>query len=396
MSGPVPDRGAGRRRERALEALGVFASLLFGAIAPASARAQTLPAVLAAGDLLLVDANNDRILWVRPSTGSAESFSPPPGSFPPPIGSFPAFLEQPVSIVATNQGRIYVVDTGLEAIVEIDPSTGAQRLLLDPTGAPVAATGGIDVDAHGVLYAWHQSDGLVRVELLTNGRWRRTVVSDFDRPLQFPTGGLTLTRGPDGRPTRFFLPVRAWAPTSLPGALWQIDPETGDAEAIPVTEDSGAIYTDAEARGDCQALACTVVYTRCQLNDGIFGNEPSVEVFGIAGIFPLVGTLFDGFAASRCTFSLARGAPADEVFVATGRGFEDARVERIWDDPVQHEVVANLPRGPFDFAPYPVAMTRVVQPTALPVPEPGEGLGALAASLALGALRARRRSCFPS
>ena len=220
-------------------------------------------------------------------------------------------------------------------------------------------------------------------------------MSDFDRPLQFPASGLTLTRGSDGRPTRFYLPVRAWAPTSLPGALWQIDPGTGDAEPIPVTEDADAIYTDAEARGDCQALACTVFYTRCQLNPGIFGNEPSVEVFGIVGIIPLFDTLFDGFAANRCTFSLARGASADEVFVATGVGYEDARVERIWDDPVQHEVTAALPRGPFDFAPYPVAMTRVVQPTALPVPEPGAGFGVLPAILVLGVLSARRRSRAP-
>ena len=44
------------------------------------------------------------------------------------------------------------------------------------------------------------------------------------------------------------------------------------------------------------------------------------------------------------------------------------------------------PRGPFNFAPYPVSLTRVVLPHAIGVPEP-ESVSAAAATLAVLVLR---------
>lgn len=71
MSRSLRDRRAcGRLRGT----LAGFALLLLGTIAPGPGWAQTLPPVLASGDLLLVDLNNARILWTRPSTGSAQEF----------------------------------------------------------------------------------------------------------------------------------------------------------------------------------------------------------------------------------------------------------------------------------------------------------------------------------
>jgi hypothetical protein len=216
-------------------------------------------------------------------------------------------------------------------------------------------------------------------------------VSDFPRPSEFRTTQLTLTRDADGRANQLFIPVQTFPLGMVPGALWQVDPASGDAATIPGTEDPDALYTDAEARGDCQALSCTVIYSRCQHNAGIFGNMPSLELFGIAGIIPLLGTYYDGFEATRCAISIARGATADEVFVGTANGYDDGRIDVVSGDPVEQQVVATLPRGPFDYAPYPVGLARVVQPTPLTIPEAGAGAAALGAGIALAALGARRQ-----
>lgn len=234
---------------------------------------------------------------------------------------------------------------------------------------------------------------MVRAERLASGRWRRTVVSDFERPIGFPGGRLALTRNAGGRPSGIFVTVRSYPPEEVDGAIWSIDPETGAAEPIEATVDEWAIYTDVIARGDCRALACSVIYGRCQRNAGVLGTMGSVEVFGLAGIIPLFGTLYDDLPVDRCVHALAPGATAGEQFLATASGYEDARIERLSGSPLRLELTAELPRGPFDYAPFPVDLARVVQPVALPipVPEPGSGAAAAVACAALAAGARRRR-----
>lgn len=145
MGTTVGTRGSersGRTAATASPSVGRLAALLVlvTAIGADPAGAVTL----AAGDLLVVDANNERLLVVRPSTGEVTHLSPTPGVFE-------TLFDAPTSVVATDQGHVYVVDAGLRAIVEVDPATGEQALLLRPDGTPVEASGGIDADAFGVL-----------------------------------------------------------------------------------------------------------------------------------------------------------------------------------------------------------------------------------------------------
>jgi hypothetical protein len=342
--------------------------------------------MLAAGDLVVADANNARVLRVRPSTGGVVILAPP----------LERILEAPSAIVATDQGRIYVVDASLQAIVEIDPVGFKQSLLLTPGGEPVRATHGLAVDARGVLYAWDPADGLVRIAPAAGYRWRRTVLSDFDRPLDFRVGGLAATRDADGLVNEIFIAASVVVGDD-PSAIWRVDAATRQATTIPATEDQEARYYGVVARGDCKALACSVVYSRCEDNPGILDGAGTLETFGIIGVIPILGTLYDGFDSLRCTYGLAPGATADEHFVGTMlANYSEGRVERVAGSPAMAAVIANLPRGPFDNAPLPIALARVIRPDPIAVPEAGAGAtAALAALAALAQRRTRPRPARP-
>jgi len=93
------------------------------AIAALFAFAAAAAPTLRQGDVLISDATQDRILYVDPTNGHVEVFSP--------RGTDVNLLDAPagIEIDPTPDGAVYVVSSGIGRLVRIDPSTGAQSLV---------------------------------------------------------------------------------------------------------------------------------------------------------------------------------------------------------------------------------------------------------------------------
>jgi hypothetical protein len=133
--------------------------------------AQAAPAIhLAKGDLLVLDATNQKVLRVDVETGAVDDFSPRDGG-----GNL---IDTPRGIAASPEGDVYVTNYADGALVKIDPASGAQSIVefywggvggpLDlgthPAGVDVsveAPAGGdqrdVYVSSRGALYRVDQS-----------------------------------------------------------------------------------------------------------------------------------------------------------------------------------------------------------------------------------------------
>jgi hypothetical protein len=86
-----------------------------------------------AGDLLVTDRTNGRVIGVRPSTGAVWVLSPRPGGAD--------LLAEPAGIVMTDFGVILVVDEATSQLVGIDAATGDQFVVMETGGAAPLAVG---------------------------------------------------------------------------------------------------------------------------------------------------------------------------------------------------------------------------------------------------------------
>ncbi len=133
--------------------------------------AQAAPAIhLAKGDLLVLDATNQKVLHVDVGTGAVDDFSPRDGG-----GNL---IDTPRGIASSPEGEVYVTNYADGSLVKIDPETGAQSIVefswggvfgpLDlgthPAGVDVsveAPAGGdlrdVYVSSRGALYRVEQS-----------------------------------------------------------------------------------------------------------------------------------------------------------------------------------------------------------------------------------------------
>jgi hypothetical protein len=101
--------------------------LVSGLLAGSAAHA------LLAGDLLVTDRTNGRVLGVRPGTGAVWVVSPRPGGAD--------LLIEPAGIVMTDFGVIIVVDEATSQLVAIDPATGDQSVVQETGGSAPLAVG---------------------------------------------------------------------------------------------------------------------------------------------------------------------------------------------------------------------------------------------------------------
>lgn len=114
---------AARVRWRLLPLLVVVSGLLAGSAAHA----------ILAGDLLVTDRTNGRVLAVRPGTGAVWVISPRAGGAD--------LLVEPAGIVMTDFGVIVVVDEATSQLVAIDPATGDQSVVQETGGSAPLAVG---------------------------------------------------------------------------------------------------------------------------------------------------------------------------------------------------------------------------------------------------------------
>lgn len=103
----------GRAQRHGIGALLCALALHAGAGAAAAAPQ------LRAGDLLVTDPNNHRVLHVDPATGDVRAFSPR-------AGSGPNLLSAPAGIAIDADTGPLVVDTATNKLIAINPTTGAQ------------------------------------------------------------------------------------------------------------------------------------------------------------------------------------------------------------------------------------------------------------------------------
>lgn len=111
--------------------LSVGLVLVFAGIAPTAA------ARLTPGDLLVLDASNQKILHVDVASGAVDDFAPRGG------GS--NLIDVPRGIASSPEGEVYVTNYVDGTLVRIDAASGAQSILEFFSGG----TGGpLDLGAH--------------------------------------------------------------------------------------------------------------------------------------------------------------------------------------------------------------------------------------------------------
>lgn len=110
-------------RSRVSMAAGLVASLLVASAAQA----------ILAGDLLVTDRTNRRVVGVRPDTGQVWVVSPRAGGAD--------LLVEPAGIVMTDFGVILVVDEATSQLVGIDAATGDQFVVMETGGGAPLAVG---------------------------------------------------------------------------------------------------------------------------------------------------------------------------------------------------------------------------------------------------------------
>ena len=366
------------------------AAMLFTAV---FASADAFAAVVA-GDLIVSDEYNERILRVRPSDGSIEVVSPKPGQ--------PNLLESPADLVVTDAGRLFVADASAEKIFEIDLATGQQSPLQSyglvgfDLGGPIFGfydlafynlMDGIDADANGVLYVY---DGgmsrVMRVEPALLG-WTATPIPP-GQPFQV-IFGLALTRDDAGNAEDIFI-------STVTSGLWNVDVATGADSQIgstPVAE--GGRTQDVEASGSCEELLCVIPFTEIvpDIPDGGCGCVgTSLNTFAVFALFAGSAVVYDGFETGRCTHGLARVSSTEYYVGSTTNRCQgtNGRIDRIVDRGAgfTRELVANLPPLPGGFGVHPTGISVVT------VPEPMPGLTAAAVAASLVLLGRRRRSAW--
>ena len=316
---------------------------------------------LRAGDLLVSDSANARVLLVKPDTGDVTPFSPR-------ATSGPNLLFAPAGIAIDPDGVIFVADSFADRIVLIDPTTGAQAVVHDYS-AQFGDFGPSDVGtAPQGLDLEDSVAGLDRRDLFVasaDGVYRVSRDS-FSTSSSLLSGAADLQLGAD---------VAVQEDLGDPYSLWVV--ANGVLVRYFFADGSTQALTTADARnvaGVDYALA-TPLFTRAQCYQASSLNG----LFVYEGSFGGTQLDYDGFASclgrplAVASPTLVYGTYADTQVVAL--------VPEI--NGYAATIVATLPQG--DVAP--VAADLAVSPVTFPAPEAGRFALASAVFFALGALR---------
>jgi sugar lactone lactonase YvrE len=335
-------------------------------IAACAALAVCTPAdavQLRAGDLLVTDAVNARVLHVDPETGIVTPFSPR-------TTSGPNLLFAPAGIAIDPDGAIFVVDSFADRIVRIDPVTGAQSVVHDfsaqlgdfgPSDVGTAPQG-IDVedsvtglDRRDLFVA--SADGLYRVS--------RSSDATFTAPL---SNAADVLLGTDvSVQENLGEPYSLWVVANGVLVRWYF--ENGATQAL--TESDARNVRGVEYALDTPLFTRNVCYAATSLN-GLFVYEGS---FG--------GTQLEGDGFAACLGRPLAAASPTLLYGTYGDADVVALVPEIGG--YASEIVATLPEADVP----PVAADLAVSPVTFPAPEPDSAaMGAVGAL----ALAARRRS----
>jgi hypothetical protein len=260
----------------------IAALLALLAAAPAAAMLQH-------GDLVLTDRAGGRLWQVEPGRGVARVFSPPVG--------VTNLLVSPTDVATTSGRGVYVADQ--HSILAIDPDSGAQypltTILFSPGGplfVPMVFDGfvaGLDADANGALWAVEDRGSSGRLWKITRGlfSWSRQLIHDT-ADLGRIGNGLAVTSDDDGNANDVFF-------TTLTAGMLNVDVGSGDTNEILADVPPGVSSSFAgniDALGDCEDLACSVLFSRATWPIG--GNSCTASqvyvyfiAFIVGGVEPL-------------------------------------------------------------------------------------------------------------
>lgn len=330
-------------------------------IAPAQAQAQGLEA----GDLVVSDLANARVLRIRPN-GAVSVLSPR-------AGSGPNRLDAPTGIVVAPDQTIYVVDNDLDALIEIDPATGVQteiplfRIVND--AFVESSTGqepwGLALDEFGVLWVSASASNIVRRIGVATG-----VVETVIPASDLGTGGgpYGLWVAHDGLETELIV-ANADAGTYLFAP--------GSEEILPPFDPSASVW-DVDLIEDQLNLLLLLQRTpgsgafSCGADSGLYGN-----VLGTDGPLAIGGLI-------RCPYAMVLDADAIYVAEAASTIGGGARIIRIERAGYADSIFANLPDGASDTIPAGIAYVAA--------PEAADAVTAPFAIACMWALRRRAAS----
>jgi len=348
--------GAARRRSARA---GIAACTVLAVCTPASA------VQLRAGDLLVTDAVNARVLHVDPATGVVTPFSP--------RANGANLLFAPAGIAIDPDGAIFVADSFADRIVRIDPTTGAQAVVRDfsaqlgdfgPSDVGTAPQG-IDLedsvtgfDRRDLFVA--SADGLYRVS--------RSSDATFTAPL---SNAADVLLGTDVTLEEHNLsgdPYSLWVVANGVLVRWYF--ENGVTQ--PLTASNARNVSGVEYAPGAPLFTRRACYEASSLNglfvyDGPFGGT-QLEYDGFASC------LGRPLAVASPTLLYGTYGDADVVtLVPEIGGYASA-------------IVATLPEGDVPA----VAADLAVSPVTFPAPEPPVALLGLAALMVLTAHAMRR------
>lgn len=341
--------------------LGVWFASLASLAWPAPARAQGL----AAGDLVVSDLANARVLRVRPN-GVVSVLSPR-------AGSGPNRLDAPTGIAVAPDQTVYVVDNDLDALIEIDPATGEQTkipLFRISNGAYVeSSTGqepwGLALDDFGVLWVSASASNIVRRIGIATG-----VVETVLNANDLGTGS-----GPYGLWVKHDVLETELIVANADAGSYFFQP--GNEEIIPPFDVSASVW-DVELIEDQINLLLMLQRTpgsgafSCGEDSGLYGN-----VLGSNGPLAVGGLI-------RCPYAMVLDADAIYVAEAASTIGGGARVVRVNRGDFADSVLANLPDGVSDTIPAGIAYVAA--------PEATSGVTALLAIACLWTLRRQTAS----
>lgn len=312
--------------------LGVWFASLASLAWPAPARAQGL----AAGDLVVSDLANARVLRVRPN-GVVSVLSPR-------AGSGPNRLDAPTGIVVAPDQTVYVVDNDLDALIEIDPATGEQTeipLFRISNGAYIeSSTGqepwGLALDDFGVLWVSASASNLVRRIGIATG-----VVESVLNANDLGSGG-----GPYGLWVKHDALETELLIANADAGTYSFEP--GNEQILPPFDPSASVW-DVDLIEDQLNLLITLQRTpgsgafSCGGDSGLYGN-----VLGTDGPLATGGLI-------RCPYAMVMSDDAIFITEAASTIGGSARVIRVNRTSYADSLFANLPDGASDTIPAGIA-----------------------------------------
>jgi len=320
---------------------------------------------LRAGDLLVTDSANARVLLVKPDTGAVTPFSPR-------ASSGPNLLFAPAGIAIDPDGVVFVADSFADRIVTIDPVTGAQAVLTDWSaqfgdfGPADVGTAPEGLDLEDTVDGFDRRDLFVASE---DGVHR--VARSFDSSSSaLLSGGADLQSGTD-------VAVQ----------------QNGTTDASLFVVANGVLVRYFFADGSTQALTATsarnVFGVEYAFGTALFTRNLCYQASSLNGLFLYDGT-FDGVQLEGTGYASCLRRPlavASPTLVYGSYGDDQLVALTPTIDGYDAAIVATLPAG--DVAS--LAADLAVSPVTFPAPEAGRPALGWAAFFSLAGLRRRSR-----